>query len=441
VLGYNPATTKLAQYDANDALRRVLLDPTNGSLWKGPAAGGLPWLLDFDANEGPPDTRWIVGSNDPNNPGHPYPSKPTDGDDHLFADLGNDWSVGGTGRDVMYGGWGDDVQNLDDVLTSNGGLNDVTDTNPSWEDLTFGGAGLDVIIMNTNGDRGFDWVGEFNTFRTPFAQFGAVSVSRFLIPGLPQFLYDLSKSEGADQSLAVKYGNPARNGEPFGEMGLVLREDAAWQAQSGSPRDPQGGNLPGGSVDVKNNPGTSGVQTIFATAAGRAPRSTGSVDFLTEAQLAPVVAQARQFWAAVLGPDRAAALESLPVVIGDLPQGRLGALIGGVIVIDGTAAGRGWFIDSTPTDSSEFAARRGSNKLVATRSSPAYGRMDLLTVVTHELGHALGLDHEAGGVMSETVRAGERQTDEAAPAAAGHQAHPAAKVSKGGWFLAGSYRR
>ena len=28
-------------------------------------------------------------------------------------------------------------------------------------------------------------------------------------------------------------------------------------------------------------------------------------------------------------------------------------------MIDGTAAGRGWFIDPTPQDSSEFTARRG----------------------------------------------------------------------------------
>ena len=37
------------------------------------------------------------------------------------------------------------------------------DTNTSYEDRAFGGAGLDVLIANTGGDRLIDWVGEFNT--------------------------------------------------------------------------------------------------------------------------------------------------------------------------------------------------------------------------------------------------------------------------------------
>ena len=36
--------------------------------------------------------------------------------------------------------------------------------------------------------------------------------------------------------------------------------------------------------------------------------------------------------------------------------------------------------------------------------------MDLLTALEHELGHLLGRDHEAGGVMQETLTAGTRRT-------------------------------
>ena len=96
----------------------------------------------------------------------------------LFGDHGNDWLVGGTGRDTLWGGWGNDLLNIDDVLTTNGGLNDAPDTHTTYEDRAFGGAGLDVLIGNTGGDRLIDWVGEFNSYLVPFAPFGLATVSR-----------------------------------------------------------------------------------------------------------------------------------------------------------------------------------------------------------------------------------------------------------------------
>ena len=253
VLGYNPSTTMFAFYDANDPLRKTLLDPANGSLWKGAAGDGYEWILNYREAEGPVDTFWIQGQ-------RKYPGVPTDGDDYVFGDLGNDWLVGGTGRDRMYSGWGDDLLNLDDNLNTAGGLNTGCDTNPSYEDLAYGGAGRDVLLINTNGDRGVDWVGEFNSFFTPFAQFGSVSVSRFQQPSVPEFLYAISASDGVDPTLAAHYGgDPARNGEPFGELGLVTHQDAASGDQTGASRDPQPGNTGGGKVDLRNNPGTAGV--------------------------------------------------------------------------------------------------------------------------------------------------------------------------------------
>src|SRR5262249_24346762 len=61
-------------------------------------------------------------------------------------------------------------------------------------------------------------------------------------------------------------------------------------------------------------------------------------------------------------------------------------------------AGYGWFIDATPADDSEFPA---------TPESPAYGKVDLLTVVVHEIGHALGFEHDSGdGIMAESLPLG-----------------------------------
>src|SRR5262249_7827771 len=46
-------------------------------------------------------------------------------------------------------------------------------------------------------------------------------------------------------------------------------------------------------------------------------------------------------------------------------------------------------------------------------ASPEQGRMDLLSVVTHEVGHALGFDHEAAGVMEAALAPGVRLVPEA----------------------------
>src|SRR5206468_972307 len=76
-------------------------------------------------------------------------------------------------------------------------------------------------------------------------------------PGLPEFLYALSRSDGADPTLAAEHSSdPTRNGEPFGELGLVIKQDEAWGDQRGQPRDPQAGNIPGGPRDVLRTSGT-----------------------------------------------------------------------------------------------------------------------------------------------------------------------------------------
>ena len=51
-----------------------------------------------------------------------------------------------------------------------------------YEDRAFGGAGRDVLIGNTGGDRLIDWTGEFNSYIVPFAPFGIATVSRQVPP-------------------------------------------------------------------------------------------------------------------------------------------------------------------------------------------------------------------------------------------------------------------
>jgi Ca2+-binding RTX toxin-like protein len=210
---------EFALYDEYDPLRRIVL------------GNGGAFFLDFN----PADAA-------------------SDGDDRIFGDLGNDWMVGGTGRDDLFGGFGNDLLNADDDPTTHGGANDQPDTNATYEDRAFGGAGRDVLIANTGGDRLIDWTGEFNTYLVPFSPFGMATVSRTLQPHLADFLYALSAADGADPTRAADKAaagaDPARNGEPWGELGLVLQKDAAWGDQHGGPSDPQAGNLPGTPRDV-----------------------------------------------------------------------------------------------------------------------------------------------------------------------------------------------
>ena len=101
-----------------------------------------------------------------------------DGGDVIFGDNGNDWLVGGTGRDTLWGGWGNDLLNVDDDLGTHGGLNDRADTDATYQDRAVGGAGRDVLIANTGGDRLIDWSNEVNTYLVPFWPSGEPTIVR-----------------------------------------------------------------------------------------------------------------------------------------------------------------------------------------------------------------------------------------------------------------------
>lgn len=94
------------------------------------------------------------------------------------------------------------------------------------------------------------------------------------------------------------------------------------------------------------------------------------------------------------------------VVIVDLPGSQLASTIGNTVYLDHNAAGWGWFVDSTPLDSSEFSTSDGG-RLLATSTS-AVGKIDLVSVLMHELGHVAGLEHTSDGLMNAIILPGER---------------------------------
>ena len=89
--------------------------------------------------------------------------------------------------------------------------------------------------------------------------------------------------------------------------------------------------------------------------------------------------------------------------VANLGGSLLGLASGNTITLDDNASGWGWFIDSTPSDDSEF--------LGADNQGAAMQSMDLLSVLMHEMGHLLGYDHEDEGVMAETLAAGTRSVE------------------------------
>jgi hypothetical protein len=141
-------------------------------------------------------------------------------------------------------------------------------------------------------------------------------------------------------------------------------------------------------------------------AAAPAPAPRGQVAPLTGAELEPIVGAAIARWSALPAyRNDVTRLEDVPFVIADLPGPMLGQTIADTIVIDPTAAGYGWFIDATPRQE-EFAAMATGQMRRAIDASPIDGKMDLLTVVMHELGHVLGLgDLDNAGVPDDLMAA------------------------------------
>ena len=156
------------------------------------------------------------------------------------------------------------------------------------------------------------------------------------------------------------------------------------------------------SADAENR--TEGSNAL-KVAGGPAPQPTSQAP-LTQAALKPVVQQAIAGWvAAGLDSRVAAQLEDVVVQIAPLPAPYLGLAGPGIIWLDPTAEGYGWFI-SAASDPGAAVPR---------------GRIDLLTVVSHELGHEFGLeDGDGTPLMAPTLSPGIRVVPGAGDLAAPH---------------------
>jgi hypothetical protein len=135
---------------------------------------------------------------------------------------------------------------------------------------------------------------------------------------------------------------------------------------------------------------------------------------LSQAELGLIVEAAIGRWiAAGATEEQVAAMRAVNVSVSDLGGLTLGESGVGTITLDSDAAGWRWFVDATPDDDSEYAGS-GTQLVAVDKMGLAGTRIDLLTVVTHELGHQIGLSDtyapgETDELMYGTIGAGERR--------------------------------
>lgn len=197
---------------------------------------------------------------------------------------------------------------------------------------------------------------------------------------------------------------------------LGLEEFAA-VATAGWPESSTATNdlliLPSGSTDRLQS------LSAGATVLGRGTDSLLGNDpfpMLRDGVLEQVREAAIKQWNSVgLTAEELIALQSVSLNWGDLSGSQLGLRTADGITIDVNAAGRGWFIDQSPLEHSEFSTVLSTTLLQAKPGDAAYGQVDLWSVVAHELGHAIRLGHtdigdeDTSSLMSAGITSGIRK--------------------------------
>ena len=130
------------------------------------------------------------------------------------------------------------------------------------------------------------------------------------------------------------------------------------------------------------------------------PSSADPATWLQSAQLSAVLASANQ------------SLTGFQNLAGSAVGNTVSEGLGAQITLDTNAAGHGWYTDATPLDNTDdFLPTSDATIWQAKPGSASEGKMDMLSVLLHEYGHALGLDHteDSHNFMAETLQPGQRK--------------------------------
>ncbi len=143
-------------------------------------------------------------------------------------------------------------------------------------------------------------------------------------------------------------------------------------------------------------------QTLLQTARDIA----NGITPISDHQLQSMYQVAKQYWL-----DAGATIEQMAnirLTLGQLSDDALATTEGKLITLSPNAAGWGWFVDTTPNLNDEFTL--GKNSYQANTGGEAEHKIDLLTVLIHEIGNVLGISHRTDGdVMTLRLADGERR--------------------------------
>ncbi len=238
----------------------------------------------------------------------------------------------------------------------------------------FNGDGTsDVLWQNQSTGLTGDWLIKKNAYSS-WATVGTYDPTVWKVAGVGDFNGDKTSDVlWQNQSTGSVTTSLVKNGATTRYASLGTADPVAW-------------HVGGATYTVET------VAYLQAASVVAAPDS--SVASLTQSELQPIVAEAIARWASA-GLDAATLnkLSHVQFVIGDLAGAELGEAVVSAdrVYIDTNAAGNGWFVDPTPATDEEFVAAGNSQQLQAV-DPRAVDRIDLLTVVEHELGHIAGLD-------------------------------------------------